>query len=57
LYNPSEWVGLQDRIKAKYSTRDEMAMFDAVMNGVPVHEAVNKFMADMKEKNDDIELF
>jgi hypothetical protein len=57
LYNPSEWVGLQDKIKAKYSTRDEIAMFDAVMNGVPVQEAVAKFMADMKEKSDDIELF
>jgi len=57
LYNPGEWVGLQDRIKAKYSTRDEIAMFDAVMKGVPVQEAVDKFMADMKEKSDDIELF
>lgn len=57
LYNPGEWVGLQDRIKAKYSTRDEIAMFDAVMQGVPVQEAVDKFMADMKEKSDDIELF
>jgi len=57
LYNPNEWVELQGRIKAKYTTREEIAMFDAVMNGVPVHEAVEKFMADMKEKSDDIELF
>ncbi len=57
LFNPNEWVGLQGRIKAKYSTVDEVAMFDAVMNGVPVQEAVDKFMADMKEKSDDIELF
>ncbi len=57
LFNPSEWVGLQERIKAKYSTRDEIAMFDAVMQGMPVHEAIEKFMADMKEKSDDIELF
>ena len=57
LYNPSEWVELQNKIKCKYSTREEIAMFEAVMNGVPVHEAVDKFMADMREKSDDIELF
>jgi hypothetical protein len=32
-------------------------MFDAVMQGVPVQEAVDKFMVEMKEKSDDIELF
>lgn len=57
LYNPGEWVGLQGRIKAKYTTREEIAMFDAVMQGIPVQEAVERFMAEMREKNDDIELF
>ena len=57
LYNPGEWVDLQGKIKSKYSTREEIAMFDAVMKGVPVHEAVDQFMAEMKEKSDDIELF
>lgn len=57
LFNPGEWVDLQNRIKAKYSTREETAMFDAVMQGVPVQEAVNRFMAEMKDKSDDIELF
>lgn len=57
LFNPNEWVDLQGKIKAKYSTREEIAMFDAVMNGMPVQEAVDKFMAEMKEKSDDIELF
>ncbi len=57
LYNPSEWVGLQDKIKSKYSMREEVAMFEAVMQGMPVQEAVDKFMAEMKQKSDDIELF
>jgi uncharacterized protein with HEPN domain len=57
LFNPNEWVGLQNKIKAKYTTVDEVAMFDAVMQGVPVQEAVDKFMAEMKNKDDDIELF
>ena len=38
-------------------TREEIAMFEAVMQGVPVHEAVEKFMAEMQGKSDDIELF
>jgi len=57
LFNPTEWVGLQDRIKAKYSTREEIAMFDAVMHGMPVKEAIEHYMAEMKEQGDDIELF
>lgn len=57
LFNPNEWVALQGKIKTKYSTREEVAMFDAVMHGMPVQEAVDKFMAEMNEKNDDIELF
>lgn len=57
LFNPNEWVALQQRIKAKYSTVEEVAMFEAVMHGVPVQEAIDKFMAEMKDKSDDVELF
>jgi hypothetical protein len=57
LFNPNEWVELQQKIRSKYSTREEIAMFEAVMRGMPVQEAVNQFMAEMKEKSDDIELF
>jgi len=57
LFNPAEWVDLQHKIKAKYTTAEEVAMFDAVMQGMPVQEAVDKFMAEMKDKSDDIELF
>jgi hypothetical protein len=57
LFNPSEWVELQGRIRGKYTTAEEVAMFEAVMHGVPVEEAIERFMAEMREKNDDIELF
>lgn len=57
LFNPAEWVGLQTRIKAKYSTREEIAMFEAVMQGMPVRQAIEHFMSSMDERNDDIELF
>jgi len=57
LFNPSEWVDLQSSIRSKYTTADEVAMFEAVMHGVPVEEAVERYMAELKEKSDDIELF
>lgn len=58
LYNPQEWVGLQESIRAKYTTVDERQMFESVMNGTPVAEAVEQYMQAMKSKDaDDIELF
>lgn len=57
LFNPAEWVALQGRIKSKYTTREEVAMFDAIMHGIPVQQAIDTYMAEMKEKGDDIELF
>ena len=57
LYNPFEWVALQEKIRAKYSTREEVEMFNAVMQGMPVKEALSNYKAEMKDKGDDVELF
>lgn len=57
LFNPGEWVDLQQKIRAKYSTREEIAMFEAVIQGMPVQAAVDQFMADMKIQGNEIELF
>lgn len=57
LYNPHEWVGLQEKIRSKYSMPEEIAMFEAVMQGVPIQEAISRYMAEMNRKSDDIELF
>jgi hypothetical protein len=57
LYNPNEWVELQGRIKGKYSTEEERLMFESVMNGMPVEEAIHNYMEALKSKSDDIELF
>lgn len=57
LYNPQEWVGLQEKIRSKYSMREEIAMFEAVMGGMSIQEAVNRCMAETNQKSDDIELF
>ena len=57
LFNPEEWAGLQDSIRSHYTTREEVAMFDAVVGGTPVRDAIDNFVADMKHKGDDIEFF
>lgn len=58
LYNPAEWASLQEKIRSKYTMKEEQAMFDAVMRGVPVKEAIEQFMNEMKEASgNDIELF
>ena len=57
LFNPAEWVNLQNEIRAKYSTKDEVTMFESVMQGMPVHHALENYVASLKDKGDDIELF
>lgn len=59
LFNPHEWSALQEKIRSSYTMESERLMFDAVMNGSSVQEAM-----DMAEKKDgthgqtgDIDLF
>lgn len=57
IYSPYEWVALQQKIRSKYSMREETEMFEAVLGGMPVQEALDKFMDKRKERSDDVELF
>lgn len=61
LFNPDEWVKLQEMIRAKYTMTEERAMFDAVIHGMPVEQALEHYMqVRMKEVADsggEIELF
>jgi hypothetical protein len=62
LFNPEEWVGLQQRIRSRYTTRDEVEMFESVMAGTPVPEALEKYLAAVQARaaetgGDEIELF
>lgn len=60
LYNPYSWRGLQQRIKAKYTLEADKAMFDAILAGHSVSEALaisHKHEADIRKENDDIVLF
>ena len=60
IYNPYEWKGLQAHIKSRYSMREEHEMFDSVMRGGDVREAVHKYNEARKAEpagEDDIEFF
>jgi hypothetical protein len=59
LYDPAQWAGLQDQILAKYTMAEERAMFEAVMAGASVTEALQCYL-DAHAASDsggDIELF
>ena len=57
IYSPYEWAGLQEKIRSKYTTAEEHALFEAVMHGEPVQQALDRYMNNMNKKGDDIELF
>jgi len=57
LYHPSEWVALQEKIRSKYATPEEHVLFETVIGGISVQEALDRYMSSMKSKGDDIELF
>ncbi len=57
LNNPYEWAALQEKIRSKYTMREEVEMFEAVLGGMAVKDALEKFMSQMKDHSDDVELF
>lgn len=58
LYNPEEWANLQGIIRARYSTAEELKMFEAVMQGASVAEALEVFQRNQQKQSDgDVELF
>jgi hypothetical protein len=58
LYNPYEWNELQGKIRARYSMREEQEMFDLLLSGATIEDALEKGLAVIHEAEDgDIELF
>lgn len=57
LFNPGEWLVLQEKIRSRYTMAEEVEMFEAVLAGMPAQEALDKFMTPMNSRADDIELF
>jgi hypothetical protein len=58
LYSPQEWTRLQQRIRSRYTMREEQEMFDALLRGESVEQALEAVKARLEAGDiDDIELF
>ncbi len=58
LYDPNEWLGLQEKIKSRYTLDTDRQMFEDVLQGKTIEEVLNNALQKKeKEKDDDIELF
>jgi hypothetical protein len=61
LYNPYEWKDLQEKIKSKYTIEEDRRMFEAILEGASVDEALAqaKTVKEQQEKtaDDGVELF
>lgn len=57
-YNPYQWLALKTSIRSKYSMPEEVEMFEAVLSGMSVEEALENFMKKINDKpNDEIIFF
>ncbi len=65
LYNPSEWRRIQDEIRSHYTMESERLMFDLIMKGANITEALALYRHQFEQtesvrndnSDDDIELF
>lgn len=58
LYQPQEWAGLQTVIRSRYTMKEEQDMFDILLAGASVNEALEAVRERLNEGDiDDIELF
>jgi len=57
LYNPIEWKKFQEEIRGRYTMESEKAMFDAILQGKSIEEAIKLAELSDKEEEDEIELF
>lgn len=66
LYNPNEWRRIQDEIRSNYTMECERMMFDHIMKGMTIAEALELYrhqfeqtesLSAQDDTDDDIELF
>lgn len=57
LYNPNEWLEFQKQIRSRFTMESEKMMFDAILQGKSIEDAIVAKNALLKEQSDDIELF
>ena len=50
-------MGLQEKIRSRYSTAEEHDMFQAVMRGVGVQQALDEYLASAGSSGESVELF
>lgn len=56
LYNPMEWKKFQDEIRGRYTMESEKILFDAILQGKSIEEAMI-LVNQAGEEGDEIELF
>lgn len=58
LYNPNEWRKFQTQIRSRYTMESEKLMFDAIVEGKSIDEAIAiKNIHQEENQSDNIELF
>jgi hypothetical protein len=57
LYNPNEWRGFQGQIRSRYTMESEKMMFDAILQGKSVDDAIAAKTAHQHSQSEEIELF
>ena len=57
LYNPQEWNNFQNEIRGRYTMESEKTMFDAILHGKSMEEALALAESCKRNDADDIELF
>ncbi len=57
LYSPMEWKKFQDSIRGRYTMESEKILFDAILAGKTIKEALELIEETVENKEDDIELF
>lgn len=58
LFNPAEWERLQQHIRGRYSMQEEQDMFEALLAGATVEEALERVRQRLHQGDiNDIELF
>jgi len=57
LYNPVEWKKFQDDIRNQYTMESEKVLFDALLQGKTIEEAVALAAQSDEDDEDDVELF
>lgn len=58
LFNPTEWDALQQQIRSRYSMQEEQDMFEALLRGASVEQALELVRERLRDGElNDIELF